>query len=108
MKSGLSEEQLGRRTARELRSGYYVNLGIGMPTLVSNYVPEGIEIVQRTHPNPVTGMIEQIDIEILVPPTFPEKYYDSLIRAAELCKVKKHLEQPPRFNVTTGVADLAY
>jgi ribosomal protein S12 methylthiotransferase accessory factor len=53
-------------------------------------------------------MIEQIDIEILVPPTFPEKYYDSLIRAAELCKVKKHLEQPPRFHVTTGVADLAY
>jgi ribosomal protein S12 methylthiotransferase accessory factor len=49
-------------------------------------------------------MVERIDIEIHVPPTFPEKYRDSLIRAAELCKVKKHLEKPPVFNVTTQVA----
>ena len=69
---------------------------------------EGIEIVQRSHSNPTTGMIEQIDIEILVPPTFPEKYYDSLVRAAELCKVKKHLEQPPAFHVTTRVTNLVY
>lgn len=69
---------------------------------------EGIEIIQHTQTDPASGMIEQIDIEILVPPAFPEKYYDSLIRAAELCKVKKHLEQPPRFKVTTGVADLTY
>lgn len=69
---------------------------------------DGIEIVQRTYPHPVTGMIEQIEIEILVPPTFPEKYHGALIRAAELCKVKKHLEQPPTFHVTTSVTDLAY
>ena len=66
---------------------------------------EGIQIVQRIHPNPLTGMIEQIDLEILVPPTFPEKYRDSLVRAAELCKVKKHLEKPPMFKVTTNVVD---
>ena len=64
---------------------------------------EGIQVMQRTHSNPASGMIEQIDIEIVVPPTFPQKYFDSLIRAAELCKVKKHLEQPPMFNVTTKV-----
>jgi ribosomal protein S12 methylthiotransferase accessory factor len=63
--------------------------------------PNGIRIVQRTRPNPSSGLIEQIDLEILLPPTFPEKYHDSLIRAAGLCKVKKHLEQPPRFNITT-------
>jgi putative redox protein len=50
-------------------------------------------------------MVAEIDIEILVPPTFPAKYYESLIRSAELCKVKKHLEKPPKFNVTTKVAD---
>jgi ribosomal protein S12 methylthiotransferase accessory factor len=66
---------------------------------------DGIEIIQRTHANSVTGMVEQIDIEIIVPPTFPEKYHDSLIRAAELCKVKKHLEQPPRFHVRTQVME---
>jgi len=69
---------------------------------------EGIQIVQRTHSNPLTGMIDEIDIEILVPPTFPEKYRPSLIRSAELCKVKKHLENPPKFQVTTNIADLAH
>ena len=68
----------------------------GLPT-------DGIQIVQRTHTDPTSGMIEQIDIEIHVPPHFPEKYLDSLIRAAELCKVKKHLEQPPWFHVTTKI-----
>ncbi|MGB8983548.1 MAG: OsmC family protein [Anaerolineales bacterium] len=68
-----------------------------------NLPTEGIRVVQRVQSNQQTGMVEQIDIEIHVPPTFPEKYYDSLIRAADLCKVKKHLEAPPRFNVTTKV-----
>ncbi len=43
---GLNDEQkrerIARRISLELRDGYYVNLGIGMPTLVANYVPEGI------------------------------------------------------------------
>lgn len=60
---------------------------------------EGVRIVQRVHPNLLTGMIEQIDLEIHVPPEFPERYYEALVRSAELCAVKKHLENPPRFNV---------
>ena len=52
-------------------------------------------------------MIDQIDLDILIPPTFPEKYRDSLIRSAELCKVKKHLEKPPKFNITTKVINIA-
>jgi len=68
----------------------------GLPT-------DGIRIIQRIHTNPATKMIDEIDLEILVPETFPEKYRESLIRSAELCKVKKHLEQPPRFNITTQV-----
>jgi 3-oxoacid CoA-transferase subunit B len=41
----LTREQICRRIAQELRDGDYVNLGIGMPTLVANYIPEGIEVV---------------------------------------------------------------
>ena len=66
---------------------------------------EGIQIVQRNHANPTNGMVEEIDLEIQIPASFPEKYRDSLIRSAELCKVKKHLEQPPKFNVTTQVVE---
>jgi 3-oxoacid CoA-transferase subunit B len=45
MKSVSSRERIVLRAARELRDGYYVNLGIGLPTLVANHIPEGIDIV---------------------------------------------------------------
>ena len=64
----------------------------GLPT-------DGLRIIQRMHRNPMNGMVEQIDLEIQTPPGFPEKYLPSLVRSAELCAVKKHIETPPTFHV---------
>ena len=68
---------------------------------------EGIRIVQRALTNPITRMIGKIDLEIQVPEDFPEKYRASLVRSAELCAVKKHLERPPEFDVFTKEIVLA-
>ena len=72
-----------------------------------NLPTEGIRIVERVHSNPYNGMVEKIDLDILVPPTFPEKYRDSLVRSAELCAVKKHLEKPPKFEIQTKITEPA-
>jgi 3-oxoacid CoA-transferase subunit B len=50
-----NREQLAERAAKELRDGFYVNLGIGIPTLVSNYIPEGMS-VQLQSENGMLGM----------------------------------------------------
>ena len=66
---------------------------------------EGIRIVQRMHADPFSGMIGQIDLEIQIPPEFPEKYAPALVRAADLCAVKRHFENPPKFEVYTKTVE---
>jgi len=51
----LTREQMAQRVARELRDGYYVNLGIGIPTLVANYVPANIDVMLQSE-NGLLGM----------------------------------------------------
>ncbi len=66
----------------------------GIPT-------EGIRLIERIEKDPATGLVSQIQLEIQVPPDFPDKYKPALIRSAEQCAVKKHLEHPPKFEIAT-------
>lgn len=68
----------------------------GLPT-------DDIRLVQRIEVDPVTHLIGKIMLDIHVPAGFPERYRAALIRSAEQCAVKKHLENPPKFVVNTVV-----
>ena len=72
----------------------------GLPT-------DGIRIVQRMFNDPSNGMVGKIELEIQVPPSFPEKYLPAMIRAADLCAVKRHMEQQPAFDIHTAVVESA-
>ena len=64
----------------------------GIPT-------DGIRLRQSIEFSPITRMVERVNLDIDLPSGFPEKYASALVRSAELCAVKKHLEKPPEINV---------
>jgi len=66
--------------------------------------PEGAKLTMRTHVDPERGMVGKIDLELTLPAGFPEKYRAAIVNAMNLCAVKKHLHQPPEFDVTTVAA----
>ena len=69
----------------------------GLPT-------EGIYLRQSVDFDPATHMVSQVNLTIELPADFPEKYTSALVRAAQLCAVKKHLENPPVINVTAHLS----
>ncbi|HSD18531.1 MAG TPA: OsmC family protein [Anaeromyxobacter sp.] len=65
---------------------------------------DGIRIVQRNHLDPETRVLVRVELDIEVPPSFPEKYRDALVRVADQCAVKKAIQAQPQFEVRTVVA----
>jgi putative redox protein len=76
-------------------AGYYVQAFCQQRDLST----EGISLVQTMHKDEQNRMIGRIEIEILLPESFPEKYRASLIKAAEACAVKKHIAAGLAFSV---------
>ncbi len=67
---------------------------------------EGIRLEQRMHWDR-DGHLEQVELDIEVPDSFPEKYHEALVRAVDQCAVKKALQAPPEFEIRTRVAGSA-
>ena len=67
---------------------------------------EGLRIVERIEKG-ADKLVERIALEIQLPPGFPEEYRDAVIRSAEQCTVKKHLERPPLIEVSTRAGEPA-
>jgi ribosomal protein S12 methylthiotransferase accessory factor len=63
---------------------------------------EGIKIIQSYEWNKETGLPVSIKLDIKLPADFPEKYKASLIHVADLCKVKKTIASPPKFEIITS------
>lgn len=65
-----------------------------------NIPTEGTTLSLSTVRDPETHLVGKIHIDIQLPPDFPDKYRQAVIRAAETCTVKRHIENPPAFEVT--------
>ena len=68
-----------------------------------NIPTTGIKIIQCMIRNEQQKRIEMISLEIQLPPEFPEQYKNALIRSAELCAVKKYIQDPPNFKIYTVI-----
>lgn len=62
---------------------------------------DGLRLTQHVAIDPTSGLATAVQLAIELPPDFPEQYRAAVIRAAEQCLVKKQIEHPPQFEVTT-------
>ena len=81
-------------------AGVYVQSFCRMRSIPS----EGIRLIQTVERDSKSGMANKINLDIRLPKGFPEQYRSAVIKAAEQCLVKKHLENPPSFSITGSTA----
>ena len=64
---------------------------------------EGLEVSLETRRNRDTGMVERIDVDLGLPPDFPDKYVSAVVRSMNQCAVKRHMQDPPEFQVAPRI-----
>ncbi|TJX15426.1 osmotically inducible protein OsmC [Tissierella creatinini] len=62
---------------------------------------EGMSISMDLERNMSTGLISKVNLDLKLPEGFPEKYKSAIVNSMDLCTVKKHLQTPPKFEITT-------
>ena len=68
-----------------------------------NQIPtEDMKLILTFEKNQETHMIENVQTNIFLPKEFPEKYKKAVVKTAELCTVKRHMEKPPKFTITVS------
>jgi putative redox protein len=102
-----SEKGGGENTAPSPLEMFLASIGTCAGFYVASFcqsrsIPiDNMSIVQTVFRNDATHMAEKITLDIILPPDFPEKYKEAVIRAADTCSVKKHLLNPPVIQVNT-------
>lgn len=100
-------EQGGEGSAPQPFDLFFASIGTCAGIYVISFCQErgiatdDISLVLSFSKNPETKMVEKINLEIKLPPDFPDKYKNAVIRSADLCTVKKHLVNPPEFEIFT-------
>jgi putative redox protein len=79
-------------------AGYYVLIFCEK----RNIPMDDIQLIQKMEWDKKTKMLSKISMEIKLPHDFPEQYSSAVVRAAESCSIKKHLEKPPSFEIFTS------
>lgn len=65
---------------------------------------EGVKIIQKMNYNQFSNQVNDIDIHVDLPASFPEKYKSAIVNVVNQCPVKQHLLNPPTFNVVPNIA----
>ncbi|MEJ2726709.1 MAG: OsmC family protein [Deltaproteobacteria bacterium] len=62
-----------------------------------------LKLSLQFHDNGETGLIDKVEISMILPPNFPEEYVKAIIRSTRLCIVKKQMDRPPEFEITASI-----
>lgn len=109
IKTDQSVKSGGKESAPSPFDYYLASIGTCAGVYVKSFcdnrqIPtDGIKLVQHTIFSPETGLPVKLTIEIQLPPDFPEKYRESVVNVAELCKVKKSIANPPVFEIVSTI-----
>ena len=111
IKTDQSEKDGGESSAPTPTFLFFASLGTCAGIYALNFCEkrkidtEKLKLVLDFERNQKTHMVEKIRMKLTLPPDFPEKYIPAIVKAMDLCYVKKHLHDPPEFEMTTQKAE---